>query len=69
MILEQESLVLAILCQLDRNSLSGEWPNEICKHCDGESSGYWDYQSFDHEEGCLVLLVEKLRTTIRKEQL
>lgn len=57
----KENLIVAILKSLNKTSpLMGVWPLQVCKFCSGESSGYPDSQSFEHDKGCTHILVEKL---------
>lgn len=63
---EQAQLVLQIISRLDRNAVTGEWPDEKCGHCNGVSSGYYDLQSFDHTDDCIVPLISDLRSSTYK---
>ena len=44
----------------DDKTITGEWPNQKCRLCNGSSSGYYDSQSFDHDETCPVSLATDL---------
>lgn len=64
---EQEDLILKIISRLDRGSVTGEWSEQKCSHCNGTSTGYYDSQGFDHTDDCIDPLIHELRLSMYKE--
>ena len=65
---EQAALVLAIVSQLDDETMTGEWPEQKCRYCTGHSEGYYNEgRYFAHTDGCVVLKIKALQDTMRGE--
>ena len=65
---EQARLVIEIILQLSRNTITGEWPYEQCQYCGGHSNGYHDSQGFTHDADCVVLKIGRLRAVTPNEE-
>lgn len=70
---QQEHLVLQIIVGLGNNAMTsidtGHGEQRSCRYCDGcRKEGYYDHHSFEHEKDCIVLLINKLRSTMTEWQ-